>query len=250
MSTPDRPPPPEGPRTPSGARAPREAAAAAPAKSADARRKSLAAGLEIALEIARASGLGLTRGRLLVPTPRLVALARSALASTKAVESIEIVPGDGDVRLHLVLRMMGASSRVVVRAAVAALSLGADGGALQLRLLESPTFAAKHGGKAGGMMGVLGAFGEAALASMGPERIVQTVAELIGPPLEAIGDHLTLDLGQIPAVRKLVQRATPLGRFGDLVQVSGASFRPSGLEIALRVRPKSAVTTVRARLGV
>lgn len=244
MSTPDRPPPPEGSAKAAKAATPRDAASAA------SRRKSLGSGLEIALEIARASGLGLTRGRLLVPTPRLVALARSALATTKALESIEIVPGDGDVRLHLVLRVMGSSSRVVVRAAVAALRLGADGGALQLRLLESPTFAAKHGGKAAGMMGVLGAFGEAALASMGPERIVQTVAELIGPPLEAIGDHLTLDLGQIPAVRKLVQRVTPIGRVGDLVQVSGASFRPSGLEITLRVQPKAAVTTVRARLGV
>jgi hypothetical protein len=244
MSPPDRPPPPEGSDEATKAKTPR-----APDRGAS-QRKALGAGLEIALEIARASGLGLTRGRLLVPTPRLVALARSALASTKAVESIEIVPGDGDVRLHLVLRMMGSSSRVVVRAAVASLSLAADGGALQLRLLESPTFAAKHGGKAGGVMGVLGAFGEAALASMGPERIVQTVAELIGPPLEAIADHLTLDLGQIPAVRKLVQRMTPLGRVGDLVQVTGASFRPSGLEIALRVRPKAAVTTVRARFGV
>jgi hypothetical protein len=204
----------------------------------------------VLLEIARASGLGLARGRLLVPTPRLLAMARGALASTKAVESMELVPGDGEARLHLVLRMMGSSTRVVVRASVAALHLSSEGGALRLRLLESPTFAGKHGGKAGGMMGVIGAFGEAALASMGPERIVQTVADLIGPPLEAFGDLLTLDLGRIPAVKRAVTRETPLGRVGDLVHVTGAKFRPGGLEIGLRVRPKIAIAKVRARLGI
>ncbi len=241
MTPPARPPPPEGTAKSRPTR---------PGAQGASRRASALHAVEIALEVARASGLGLARGRLLVPTPRLVTLARSALAGTKAVESIEIVPGDGDVRLHLVLRMMGSSNRVVVRAAVAALDLAADGGALRLRLLESPTFAARNGGKAAGVMGVLGAFGEAALASMGPQRIVQTVAELIGPPLEAKADQLTLDLGQIPAVKRLVQRQTPLGRVGDLLHVTGACFRPAGLEIALAARPAAAVATVRLRFGV
>ncbi len=201
----------------------------------------------IALEIARASGLGLARGKLLLPTPRLVALARSALESAKTIESLELVPDEGDARLHLVLRVMGTSTRLVVRAAVAALELRADGGVLGLRLLEAPTLASKDGGRATGVMGVLGAFGGAALASMGPERIVQTVAELIGRPLEASADRLTVDLGKVAAIRKIVQRPTPLGRLGDLIQVTGARFRPDGLELSLRVRPEAALASLRAR---
>jgi hypothetical protein len=203
----------------------------------------------IALEVVRASGLRLARGKILIPTPRLVAIARGALAKTKALESIDLVCGEGDARLHLVLRMMGNATRVVVRAQVATLHLSADGGALRLRLMESPTFAGKHGGKAGGMIGMLGAVGEAALASMGPERIVATVAELIGPPLSAFGDLLVLDLGAIPAVKRAVQRVTAVGRVGDLIHVTGASFRPRGLEISVRARPRVVIEVLRGRIG-
>ena len=73
----------------------------------------------------------------------------------RVVESLEMVPGEGDVRLHLVLKMMGNSTRVAVRAAVATLHLAKSGGALRLRLLEPPTFAGKHGGKSGGVLGMI-----------------------------------------------------------------------------------------------
>ncbi len=202
----------------------------------------------IALELARASGVGLARGKILIPTPRLVWLARRALAKAKVVESLEMVPGDGDVRLHLVLKMMGNSTRVAVRAAVATLHLAKSGGALRLRLLEPPSFAGKSGGKSGGVLGMLGAFGEAALTSMGPRGIVQTVAEFMGPPLSAHGDLLMLDLGAIPAVKKLVRRPTPVGEVGDLLHVTGAHFRPGGLEVAVRLRPRAAVNAIADRL--
>lgn len=202
----------------------------------------------IALELARASGMGLARGRILIPTPRLVWLARRALAKAKVVESLEMVPGEGDVRLHLVIKMMGNSTRVAVRAAVATLHLAKSGGALRLRLLEPPTFAGKHGGKSGGVLGMLGAFGEAALSSMGPSGIVQTVAEFMGPPLSAHGDLLMLDLGAIPAVNKILLNATPVGDVGDLLHVTGANFRPGGLEVSVRLRPMTAVSKLRGRL--
>jgi hypothetical protein len=199
----------------------------------------------LAIDVARASGLGLLRGRVLLPTPRLVALARAALASVKAVEGLELVPADGEVRIHLVVQMMGQSTRVVVRVAVAAFHLDARGGSLRLRLLEPPTFAGKHGGRSGGVLGMIGAFGEAALSSMGPERILATVAEFLGPPLAAKGDTLIVDLGKIPALAKALSRETGVGKLGELVYVSGARFRPGGLEIFLRARPKTAIEGVR-----
>ena len=200
------------------------------------------------MELARASGFGLSRGRILIPTPRLVWLARKALAKAKVVESLEMVPGEGEVRLHLVLQLMGNTTRVVVRAAVASLHLADSGGALRLRLLEPPTVSGKQGGKGGGLLGMIGAFGGAALTSMGPNGIVQTVAEFLGPPLSAHGDLLTLDLGAIPVVKKLVRRMAPVGVLGDVLHVTGAHFRPGGLEIAVRVRPSVAARAIAARI--
>ena len=202
----------------------------------------------IVMELLRASGVSLLRGRVLVPTPRLVAIARKATEKAKVVESIEMVPADGEVRLHLVIKMMGSSTRVVVRAAVASFHLAASGGALRLRLLEAPTFSGKNGGKTTGLLGMIGAFGEAALSSMGPEKIAQTVAEFMGPPLSARGDLLTLDLGAIPAVQTLLARPTAMGKIGEVVHVTGARFRPGGLEIALKVRPRVAVRAMRERV--
>ena len=176
------------------------------------------------------------------------AMLLPALAKAKVVESLEMVPGEGDVRLHLVLKMMGNSTRVAVRAAVATLHLAKSGGALRLRLLEPPTFAGKHGGKSGGVLGMIGAFGEAALSSMGPAGIVQTVAEFMGPPLSAHGDLLMLDLGAIPAVKQLMLNGTPVGDVGDLLHVTGANFRPGGLEVSVRLRPMAAMTSLRGRM--
>lgn len=218
-------------------------------------------------DVLRASGLRLARGRLTIPTPRLVEVARAASAKAMsgtsearspnrfasrgsesraiAVESIDLVPGDGEVRIHLVLKMMGDATRVVVRASIASLHLASVGGALRLRLLEAPTFGGKNGGKgAQGMLGMLGAFGQAALSSMGPEGIAQTVAQYIGPPLSAHRDLLSIDLGAIPSVRKLLLRETPVGRVGEIVHVTGASFHPGGLEVALHVRPRPMLTTL------
>jgi hypothetical protein len=202
----------------------------------------------LALDLLRASGLGLLRGRIVIPTPRLVAIARQATAKVKVVESIDLVPADGEVRIHLVLNMMGSSTRVVVRATVASFHLAQVGGALRLRLLEAPTFSGKNGGKAQGMLGMIGAFGEAALTSMGPEKIAQTVAEFLGPPLSARGDLLMIDLGAIPAVKKALSRETPLGMIGNLVHVTGAKFRAGGLDVGLDLRPRAAVRSFTSRL--
>src|SRR5215472_5231480 len=115
------------------------------------------------MDVARASGLRLWRGRLTIPTPRLVEVARAATKKAKVVESIDLVPADGEVRIHLVLRMMGDATRVVVRASIASLHMASQGGAIRLRLLEAPLFAGTNGGKsAQGMLGMLGAFGQAA----------------------------------------------------------------------------------------
>jgi hypothetical protein len=200
------------------------------------------------LDLLRASGFGLFRGRLVIPTPRLEAIAQKATAKVKVVESIRMVPAEGEVRMHLVLNMMGSATRVVVRAAIASFHLAASGGALRLRLLESPTFSGKHGGKSEGLLGMIGAFGEAALTSMGPEKIAQTVAEFLGPPLSARGDLLMIDLGALPPIKKALQRDTPVGKVGDLVNVTGAKFRAGGLEIGVQVRPRAAVLSLGSRL--
>lgn len=201
------------------------------------------------MDVARASGLRLARGRLTIPTPRLVEVARAATAKAKVVESIDLVPADDEVRIHLVLRMMGDATRVVVRASIASLHLASLGGALRLRLLEAPTFAGKNGGKsAQGMLGMLGAFGQAALTSMGPEGIAQTVAQYMGPPLSAHRDLLSIDLGAVSAVQKLLGRETPLGRVGEIVYVTGATFHPGGLEVALKVRPRPMFSSLASSL--
>src|SRR3954471_5257972 len=77
----------------------------------------------LAFEVLRASGIGLLRGKVLIPTPRLVAIARQALAKVSVVESIELVPAEGEVRVHLVMRMMGNVTRVVVRVGVASFAI-------------------------------------------------------------------------------------------------------------------------------
>ncbi len=202
----------------------------------------------MALEVLRASGLGLLSGRVLLPTHRLVAAVRMGAAKVKLIESIDLVPGDGDARLHVVLQMNGSATRVVVRIALASFYVSDAGGALRFRFLEAPSFAGKHGGRGAGLLGMLGAFGSAALTSMGPEGIVQTVAEFMGPPLSARGDLLTIDLGSIPALQKALLKDTPLGRVGELVHVSGARFKPGGLEVTLRVRPRTAIAALRSRL--
>lgn len=230
VSQPSRGPAPNGPSYPLARTEPNNAARA------------------LVIDLLRASGLGLLRGRVLIPTPRLVAIARQALAKVKVVESLELVPADGEVRIHLVLQMMGNATRVVVRVGVASFHLSERGGALMLRLLEPPTFAGKHGGKSGGVLGMIGAFGEAALSSMGPERIVATVAEFLGPPLRAKGDMLVIDLGAIPAVKKGLARETPVGVVGEVVNVSGARFRPGGLEITVQMRAKTMFGALRDRV--
>lgn len=202
----------------------------------------------LAIDVLRASGFGLLRGQILLPTPRLVAIARAALANVKAVESLELVPAEGEVRMHLVLQMMGNTMRVVVRLAIASFHLHERGGALRLRVLEPPTFAGKHGGKSGGVLGMIGAFGEAALTSMGPERIVATVSEFIGPPLSAKADLLSIDLGSIPALRNALGRETIVGKIGDIANVSGARFRPGGLEVTVQIRPRTILSSLRGRL--
>ncbi len=202
---------------------------------------------KVVMELARASGAGLLRGRLTIPTHRLVAIARGALEKVKVVQAFDMVPGDGDVRMHLTLQMMGSTTRVVVRASIASFHVARGGGALRLRLLEAPTFAGKNGGKSEGVLGMIGAFGEAALSSMGPEGIAQTVAHFIGPPLSARGDLLSVDLGAIPALRRAMGNETPVGAVGDLVHVRGARFRPGGLEVSLQVRPSAAITSLRTR---
>ncbi len=198
------------------------------------------------LELVRASGFGLLRGRVVIPTSRLNAVAKQATAKVKVVESIDLVPTEGEVRMHLVLNLMNSATRVVVRAAIASFHLSGDRGALRLRLLEPPTFAGKNGGKAPGMLGMVGAFGEAALTSMGPEGIARTVAEFIGGPLSALGDMLSIDLGSILQVKQALLRQTPVGRIGDAVHVSGARFRPGGLEIGLQLRTRSIFGALRS----
>jgi hypothetical protein len=191
------------------------------------------------MDVARASGLRLARGRVTIPTARLVEVARAATTKAKVVESIDLVPADGEVRIHLVLRMMGDATRVVVRAGIASLHMASRGGAIRLRLLEAPLFAGKAGGKSPqGMLGMLGAFGQAALSSMGPEGIAQTVAQYMGPPLSAQRDLLSIDLGAVPKVNELLSRETPVGRIGEIVHVTGAQFHPGGLEVSLKVRPR------------
>jgi hypothetical protein len=197
------------------------------------------------MDVARASGLRLARGRLTIPTPRLVEVARAATKKAKVVESIDLVPADGEVRIHLVLRMMGDATRVVVRAGIASLHVASQGGAIRLRLLEAPLFAGTNGGKTPqGMLGMLGAFGQAALSSMGPEGIAQTVAQYMGPPLSAQRDLLSIDLGAVPKVQELLVRETPVGRVGEIVHVTGAHFHPGGLEVSLRVRPRPMLATL------
>ncbi len=213
-----------------------------------ARRDSSVEARTAALEVVRASGFGLLRGKILVPTPRIVAIVRQGLANVKVVESFEIVPADGEARMHLVLQMMGNAQRVVVRLAVASFHLHDKGGALRLRLLESPTFAGKHGGKGGGLLGMIGAFGEAALTSMGPEKIVATVAEFLGKPLKAKDDMLIIDIGQIPSLKKALARETVIGKIGDIVNVTGARFRPGGLEITVQLRPRTVFGSLRKSL--
>jgi hypothetical protein len=204
------------------------------------------------VDVVRASGLGLARGRVVIPTAQLVGLARKAASKAKPVRAIDLVPGEGDVRIHLLLEMMGAETRVVVRAAVAGLHVAGTGGALRLRLVEPPTFSGRYGGKAPGVLGMIGAFGDAALSSLGPAGIAQTIAQFIGGPLSSEGDVLSVDLGSIPAVKNGLARATPLGQVGALVHVTGARFRPGGLEIGLDVRTRTAVRgalgTLRERL--
>lgn len=202
----------------------------------------------LAFEVLRASGIGLLRGKILIPTPRLVAIARQGLAKVSAVESIELVPAEGEVRIHLVLRMMGNATRVVVRVGVASFAINERGGALRLRLLEPPTFAGKYGGKSGGVLGMIGAFGEAALTSMGPEKIVATVAEFLGPPLSAKDDMLNIDLGSIPALKKSLAKETVVGRIGEIVNVSGARFRPGGLEITLGIQRRPIFQSLSRRI--
>ena len=201
----------------------------------------------MAFEVLRASGIGLLAGRVLIPTPRLAAIARQALSKVKVVESIDLVPADGEVRIHLVLNMMGSASRVVVRMGIAAFHLNEKGGALFLRLLEPPTFAAKNGGKNAGLLGMMGAFGEAALTSMGPDKIVQTVAEYLGKPLRAKNDLLIIDLGAIPALRETLARETVLGRIGEVVNVAGANFRPGGLEVTVQLQRRTIFNTLSRR---
>jgi hypothetical protein len=112
-------------------------------------------------------------------------------------------------------------------------------------LLEAPLFAGTNGAKTPqGMLGMLGAFGQAALSSMGPEGIAQTVAQYMGPPLSAHRDLLSLDLGAVSKVQELLARETPLGRVGEIVHVTGANFRPGGLEIALKPRPRPMLATL------
>jgi hypothetical protein len=201
----------------------------------------------MAIEVLRASGIGLLAGRVLIPTPRLAAIARQALAKVSVVESIDLVPADGEVRIHLVLNMMSSTSRVVVRVGIAAFHLNEKGGALFLRLLEPPTFAGKNGGKSGGLLGMIGAFGEAALTSMGPEKILQTVAEFLGKPIRAKGDLLIVELGNIPKLKEMLAKETVLGRVGEVVNVSGANFRPGGLEITVQVHRKTIISSLRQR---
>ncbi len=202
--------------------------------------------LTVLADVVRASGFGLARGRIVVPTAQLVALARKATSKAKPLRSIDLVPGEGDVRIHLLLEMMGAETRVVVRAAVAGLQIKGNGGALRLRLVEPPTFSGRYGGKAPGMLGLIGAFSDAALTSLGPAGIAQALAQYLGGPLTAEGDVLTIDLGAIPALKTGLARVTPLGTVGDLVHVTGARFRPGGLEIGLEVKAR---TAARGALG-
>lgn len=201
----------------------------------------------MALEVLRASGIGLLAGRVLIPTPRLAAIARQALSKVKSVESIDLVPAEGEVRIHLVLNMMGSASRVVVRVGIAAFHLNEKGGALFLRLLEPPTFAGKNGGKSGGLLGMIGAFGEAALTSMGPDKIVQTVAEFLGKPLRAKNDLLILDLGSIGKVREALTKDTLFGRVGEIANVTGANFRPGGLEVTVQLQRRTIFNSLRTR---
>src|SRR5262249_38497445 len=81
---------------------------------------------------------------------------------------------------------------------------------------------------------------------MGPEGIAQTVAQYMGPPLSAQRDLLSIDLGAVPKVNELLLRDTPLGPVGEIVHVTGASFRPGGLEIALKVRPRPMLASLAA----
>ncbi|GAC1353054.1 MAG: hypothetical protein NVSMB1_22300 [Polyangiales bacterium] len=205
-------------------------------------------GRTIALELIRASGWGLSKGRLLLPTARLTWLARRALTKAKMIESLEMVTGNDEVRLNLVMKLMGNATRASVRASVSSLHVNRHGGALKLRLLETPTFAGMTGGKGGGLLGMMGAFGGAALASMGPKKILQSIAELLGPPLSAKGDVLILDLGRIPAVKQLVCTPTPFGLLGDLVHVVGARFQPLGLEVVFQVRPRAALHQMQSHI--
>lgn len=202
---------------------------------------------QMAIDVLRASGLGLLAGRVLIPTPRLANIARQALAKVKVVESIDLVPAEGEVRIHLVIQMMGNATRVVVRVGIAAFHLNEKGGALFLRLLEPPTFAGKNGGKSGGLLGMIGAFGEAALTSMGPDKIVQTVAEFLGKPLRAKGDLLIIELGNIPKLKEMLGKETVLGRVGEIVNVSGANFRPGGLEVTVQLHRKPIFASLRQR---
>jgi hypothetical protein len=202
----------------------------------------------IALEVLRASGVGLLAGRVLLPTPRLVAIARQGLAKVKVVESIDLVPGEGEVRIQTVLQMAGSATRVVVRFAIASFHINEKGGALMLRLLEPPTFSGKNGGKGGGLLGMIGTFGEAALTSLGPEKTLQALAEFVGPPVKARNDLLIVDLGSIPQLKKALGQETVVGRVGEVVNVSGANFRPGGLEITLQIRRKPILASLRQRL--
>lgn len=201
----------------------------------------------IGLEVLRASGIGLLAGRVLIPTPRLAAIARQGLAKVKVVESIDLVPADGEMRIHLVLNMMGSASRVVVRVGIAAFHLNEKGGALFLRLLEPPTFAGKNGGKSNGLLGMIGAFGEAALTSMGPDKIVQTVAEFLGGPVRAKNDLLILDLGSIGKLKETLVKETIFGRVGEVVNVRGANFRQGGLEVTVQLQRKTIFSSLRTR---
>lgn len=202
----------------------------------------------VALDVLRASGIGLLAGRVLIPTPRIVAIARQGIAKVKVIESIDLVPGEGEVRIHTVLQMAGSATRVVVRFSIAAFHVNDKGGALLLRLLEPPTFSGKNGGKGGGLLGMIGTFGEAALTSMGPEKILLTLAEFIGPPVKARNDLLIVDLGSIPQLKKALGQETVLGRVGEVVNVVGANFRPGGLEITLQIQRKPIFASLRQRL--
>lgn len=201
----------------------------------------------MAFEVLRASGVGLLAGRVLIPTPRLVALARQGIAKVKVVESIDLSTADGEVRINMVLNMMGSTSRVVVRVGIAAFHLNEKGGAFLLRLLEPPTFAGKNGGKSNGLLGMIGTFGEAALTSMGPEKIVQTVAEFIGKPVRAKNDLLIVDLGAIPKLKETLAKETVLGRVGEIVNITGANFRPGGLEITVQLQRRTIFSALRTR---